>query len=153
MYISNYPQDQRMADERYSRWQGLAIAQLSVAVALVSGVSVSALATAVSFLKNKDFVPAGAFSATFVYSFPLLLLAAISSASAVVSRLLDFRLTARKVRKNEKKDYPRSLTIFWLDPETYGHFTWLFFCASYVALLAGIALIFISVWARYACRF
>lgn len=32
-----------MVDDRYNRWQGLGIAQLSVAVALISGLSVAGL--------------------------------------------------------------------------------------------------------------
>jgi hypothetical protein len=72
-----------MADDRYNRWQGLATTQLSVAVALISGLSVSALAVAMSLLQNNEFVPVGAFKAMFAWSFPLLLLAAVSSSGAV----------------------------------------------------------------------
>src|SRR5437868_4638140 len=100
-----------MADTRYNRWQGLAIAQLSVAVALISGLSISALAVAFSLLQNKDFTPGGKIKLTFILSFPLLLLAAFSSSGAIISRTLDFRLTALKVRKTQDKNYSRSLTL------------------------------------------
>lgn len=142
-----------MADDRYNRWQGLAIAQFSVAVALISGLSVSALAVAMSLLQNKEFVPPGAFKAMFAWSFPLLLLAAVSSSGAVVSRLLDFRLTARKVRKNQKTNYTRSLTMFWLGQEAYGCITWFLFWFSCLAFLAGVALLFASIWSAYVSRF
>jgi hypothetical protein len=142
-----------MADDRYNRWQGLAIAQLSVAVALISGLSVSALAVGMSLLQNKEFVPPGAFNAMFVWSFPLLLLAAVSSSGAVVSRLLDFRLTARKVRKDQKPNYSRSLTMFWLGPEAYGHITWFLFWLGCLAFLAGVVLLFASIWGAYISRF
>lgn len=142
-----------MADTPYVRWQGLAILQLSVAVALISGLSVSALALGMSLLQNKEFVPPGAFAITFVWSFPLLLVAAVASSSAVVSRLLDFRLTARKVRRAKNSNYPRSLTMFWLGPETYGRITWVLFWIGCLAFLAGVACLFSAIWATYACRF
>ncbi|PIY01697.1 MAG: hypothetical protein COZ23_01765, partial [Hydrogenophilales bacterium CG_4_10_14_3_um_filter_58_23] len=116
-----------MADDRYNRWQGLVIAQLSVAVALISGLSVSGLAVGFSLIQIEEFVPCGAFKVMFAWSFPLLLLAALFSCAAVVSRLLDFRLTARKVRKDQKSDYSRPLKIFWLGPEAYGRITWFLF--------------------------
>lgn len=141
-----------MADDRYNRWQGLAIAQLSVAVALISGLSVSGLALGFSLLQNKEFVPCGAFKSMFACSLPFLLLAAVFSFSAVVSRLLDFRLTARKVRKDQKPSYSRPLKLFWLGPEAYGRITWFLFWLSCVALLLGIAFLFASIGGTYADR-
>lgn len=141
-----------MADDRYIRWQGQAIAQLSVAVALISGLSVSSLAVGFSLLQNKDFIPCGAFKAMFAWSFPFLLLAALLSCFAVVSRLLDFRLTARKVRKDKNPDYSRPLTIFWLGPDAYGRITWGMFWFGCIAFLAGVVLLFTSIGATYANR-
>lgn len=141
-----------MADDRYNRWQGLEIAQLTVAVALISGLSVSALAVGLSLLQNKEFVLSGVFKAMFAWSFPLLLLAAVSSSGAVVSRLLDFRLTARKVRNEQNPTYSRSLTMFWLGPEEYGRLTWFLFWLSCLVFLVGVVLLFASIWGTYGCR-
>lgn len=148
-----YLKGQRMVNHRYIRWQGLAIAQLSVAVALISGLSVSALALGMSLLQNAEFVPPGTFRVVFAWSFPLLLLAAVSSCGAVVSRLLDFRLTARKIRKKQNPDYSRSLTLFWLGPEKYSRLTWFLFWLGCLAFLAGVVLLFTSIWAAYAFNF
>jgi len=141
-----------MADDRYNRWQTLAIAQLTVAVALISGFSVSGLAVGLSLLQNEEFVLSGVFKTTFAWSFPLLLLAAVSSSGAVVSRLLDFRLTARKVRKKQKPTYSRSLTMFWLGPEAYSQITWFLFWLGCAAFLVGVVLLFASIWGAYSCR-
>ena len=141
-----------MVDNRYNRWQGLAIAQLSVAVALFSGLSVSALAVGLSLLQNDKFRPCGVFKSLFAWAFPLLLLAAITSVGSVVSRLLDFRLTARKVRKDHKPDYDRSLNIFWLGPDTYGRITWLLFWSSCITFLVGVAFLFASILGAYGNR-
>lgn len=139
-----------MADDRYIRWQGLAIAQLSVAVALISGLSVSSLALGFSLLQNKEFVPCGTFKIMFAWSFPLLLFAALFSCIAVVSRLLDFRLTARKVRKDKNPDCSRPLKIFWLGPDAYGRITWALFWLGCIAFLTGAVLLFASIGATYA---
>jgi len=45
-----------MTDIRYNRWQGLAITQFSVAVALISGLSVASLGIGLSLLQNKEFM-------------------------------------------------------------------------------------------------
>lgn len=141
-----------MADDRYNRWQGLAIAQLSVAVALISGLSVSGLAVGLSLLQNKEFVPGGAFKGMFMWSFPILLLAALSSCISVVSRLLDFRLTARKVRKDKKPDYSRPIKMFWLGPDAYSSITWFLFWVSCMSFLIGVVLLFVSIGATYAAH-
>lgn len=142
-----------MADTPYNRWQSLAIAQLSVAVALISGLSVSALAVGLSLLQNEKFIPCAAFKLMFAWSFPLLLLAAIFSSAAVISRTLDFRLTARNARKNQKPSYTRPLKIFWLGSEAYGRITWFLFWVSCLAFLVGVIFLFSSVWSVYAHRF
>lgn len=141
-----------MADDRYIRWQGLAIAQLTVAVALVSGLSVSSLAVAFTLLQNSDFTPCGISLLMFVASFPLLLIAALSSFVAVVSRTLDFRLTARKVRKDRDPSYSRPLKIFRLDKDEYGKVTWFLFWISCAAFLLGVTSLFVSIGATYASR-
>jgi hypothetical protein len=141
-----------MADTRYNRWQGLAIAQLSVAVALISGLSVAGIGAGLSLLQQKDFLLCGAYKSIFAWSFVFLLFAAIFSCSAVITRLLDFRLTARKVRKEQKKDYNRALTIFWLGPDAYGRATWGLFWLGCVFFVVGVAFLFVSVGATYADR-
>ena len=101
-----------MADDRYNRWQGLGIAQLSVAVALISGLSVAGLGVGLVLLQNQKFLLSAPFKFIFAASLLLLFLAALLSCVAVITRLLDFRLTARKVRKDAKPDYKKPLTMF-----------------------------------------
>jgi hypothetical protein len=141
-----------MSDDRYNRWQGMAATQLSVAVSLLSGLSVSALAFGFSLLQGRDFSPCGVFKSLFIWSLPLLLVAAIASTLVVVSRLLDFRLTARKVRRHQVPSYSRSLTIFRLGPEGYGRLTWFFFWLGCGSFILGISLLFTSIWVTYAGR-
>ena len=140
-----------MADDRYNRWQGLGIAQLSVAVALISGLSVAGLGVGLALLQNKEFLltaPKCIFSASLL----ILLIAALLSCGAVITRLLDFRLTARKVRKDMKPTYDKPLTIFGLDPDGYGRATWGLFWGSCLTFLLGVVLLVVSIGVAYADR-
>src|ERR1700682_4371734 len=141
-----------MADDRYNSWQGLAIAQLSVAVALISGLSVAGLGVGFSLLQSKEFVLTAPFKGVFAASLLLLLIAALLSCGAVITRLLDFRLTARKVRKDTKPTYDKPLTIFWLGPDDYGRATWGLFWTSCFTFAVGVVLLVVSIGAAYAAR-
>lgn len=141
-----------MTDTRYIRWQGLAITQFSVAVALISGLSVAGLGLGLTLLQNKEFVLSGILKPYFAASLALLLGAAFLSCGAVVTRTLDFRLTARKVRKSTKPTYDKSLTIFFVGPEGYGGATWRLFWSSCIAFTGGVFLLVVAVGSTYADR-
>ena len=127
--------------DRFNRWQGLAIGQLSVAVALYSALSIAGLGTGLSLLQNKDFVAALQYKATFASSFVLFFICALTSCAAVVTRTLDFRLTARVARQRSNPQYAKPLTILCLGPEGYGRLTWFFFWVATLSLIgAGAAL-------------
>lgn len=140
-----------MADDRYNRWQGLGIAQFSVAVALISGLSVAGLGVGLSLLQNNEFL-LNAPKCIFPASLLFLLITALLSCMAIITRLLDFRLTARKVRKDLKLTYDRPLTIFWLGPESYGRATWGLFWISCFTFLLGVVLLVVSIGVAYANR-
>lgn len=106
-----------MADERYSRWQSMATGQLSVAVALVSGLAVAGLGGGLSLLQDGAFKLLGGFRYAFIGSILLLMFGALASCGAVITRTLDFRLTARKIRKEKNPNYSKDLTIFGLGPD------------------------------------
>ena len=79
-------------NERYNRWQGLAIAQLSVAVALLSALSVAGLGTGLSLLQSKDFVAALQCRGLFAASLASFLGCAFCSCGAVFSRTEQVRI-------------------------------------------------------------
>lgn len=141
-----------MADDRYNRWQGFAISQLTVAVALISGLSVAGLGLSVSLLKEPTFRLTDPYRCLFALSVFLLLATAVLSCGAVVTRLLDFRLTARKLRKEKHSNYTKSLTLFGIDAETYGRLTWKLFWSSCVSFFFGIALLVATVTSGYSDR-
>lgn len=141
-----------MTDSRYNRWQGLAIVQFSVAVALITAFSAAALGVGLSLLQDKDFPLSPSLHFIFAGSLLLLLCAVFLSCGAVVTRTLDFRLTARKVRKDTSRGYPHSLTIFGVSPDGYGRATWRLFWGGCLALFAGVVLLVVCVGNAYAPR-
>ena len=57
-----------MNHNQYNRWQGLAIAQFSVAVALISGLSVAGLGAGLSLLQDQNFPLTGWWRCAFALS-------------------------------------------------------------------------------------
>lgn len=141
-----------MADTPYVRWQGLAITQMSVAVSLFSGLSIASLGFGFSLLRDDKFVLCDKLHGIFISSLALLLLSSIFSCSVVITRLLDFRLTARKSRKEQKPDYKRSLTIIGLGPDAYGKLTWGLFWLGCVSFFLGIVLLFGTIGIVYGSK-
>lgn len=125
-----------MGNERFVRWQGQTISQLSTALALFSGLSVGALGFLFSLLQDTSFKPTGILALLFCIAFLSLLVASISGSAAVVTRLLDFRLTAQKLRKTNNEP----LTLFGTDASRYGKATWILFWALLVSFTIGILL-------------
>jgi hypothetical protein len=128
------------------------IAQFSVAIALISGLSVAGLGAGLSLLQHEKFAVTGWWKCAFVLSQLLFVIAAFLSCAAVITRTLDFRLTARTVRKSKLPNYNRPLTIFCWGSEGYGRATWWLFWPSCVSLALGAVLLIISIGAGYADR-
>jgi hypothetical protein len=142
-----------MTGSRYNRWQGLAIAQFSVAVALISALSVAGISAGMSLLQNKEFMhelPCKGALAGALLSFAI---AAACSCIAVVTRTLDFRLTARKVRQDRNPGSMRPLTIFGLDAEACGRASWFLFWVSLLSFGVGGLLLATSIVVTYAKHF
>jgi hypothetical protein len=86
----------------------------------------------------------------FASSLPLLLFGAFLSFLAVITRVLDFRLTARKVRKKQNPNYDCALTLFGFDDEAYGKATWRLFWASCFFFMAGMIMLIVTISIAYA---
>lgn len=132
-----------MRTERFVRWQGLAITQLSVAVGLLSGLSIAGIGAGLALLQEQEFILSGPYKAAFAISILLLVVTTFCSCGAVLTRLLDFRLTARKARGK------RPLTIFLRNSDYYSCATWRLFWAGCMCFLIGASLLVTSVGSAY----
>ena len=138
--------------DRFVRWQGQAIAQLSFAINLFLGFAVTALAFTLSFLRESSFTPSRCYAFLYLLSLVLLSAAALCGIGAVVTRLLDFRATANKVRLRQQ--YPISAEIAVLgDYATgLGKATWRLFWFMLGGFTLGIACFAISFFSVYGER-
>lgn len=111
--------------------------QLSTALSLLSGLSVAGLGFLFSLLREKDFSPTGCYATLYLVALTALLIASASGIAAVITRLIDFRLTARKVRQGEV-DEP--LTYFGTNASGYGKATWRLFWSLLISFSVGVLL-------------
>lgn len=125
-----------MTSERFIRWQTQTISQLSTALAVFSGLSVAGLGFLFSLLRDSKFTPTGIMALLFLFAILSLLTASLSGSAALVTRLLDFRLTAKKVRNTG--DEP--LTFFGTDSSGYGRATWRLFWTLIISFCVGVLL-------------
>lgn len=126
-----------MSNERFVRWQSQTIAQLSVALSVFSGLSVAGFGFLLSLLQNQSFKPKGCLAIVFLAALGFFFTAAALSIVALVTRLIDFRLTAQKVRKDPSSE---PLTFFGTDATGYGKATWRLFWSMLVLFSLAIIL-------------
>ena len=133
-----------MADrsERFVRWQGHTMAQMSVVLALFGGIALGGLGLCFSLLQEDSFKPAGSYATVFLLALLALFVAALASIAANVTRLLDFRLTAKNIRSG-KQDEP--LTYFGTDSNNFGKATWRLFWCTAVSLCIAVFLLSIVI--------
>ena len=131
--------DKHLNDLRYIRWQGIAMAQFSVAIALLSGLSISAIGAGLSMLEFDDFAQQVPYQLAFVLALLLFVAAVAFCLMATISRALDFRLTARKVRGRS------DLILFGLNDRQFGRISWLLFWVAVLSFIVGVWLFLTSI--------
>lgn len=124
-----------MNQDRFVRWQGYTMAQLSTALSLLSGLSVAGLAFLFSLLREKDFLPAGFYAVLLLIALTAFFVASVAGTAAVITRLIDFRLTATKVRNGEVEE---PLTFFGTNASGYGKATWRLFWVLVISFSVAV---------------
>ena len=126
-----------LTDPRYVRWQGIAMAQFTVAIALLSALSISMLAAASALVLRNDLPVFGMRGISLGLSMLLLAGAVFLCLITTVSRTLDFRITARKVREKQR------LRMFGMNSYQLGKVSWACFWSAMLLFLGG-SLLFLS---------
>lgn len=112
--------------ERYVRWQNYRINQLTFSINLFLSFAVASLAFVVN-LKVKN--TAGLNAADVLVTIYWWSSSALAGSIATLSRLLDFRYTARKIKDSSVSDKRKAKVL--------GKITWGLFWAQVAAYLAG----------------
>ena len=115
------------------------MAQFSVAIALLSGLSLSGLGAGLSLLQSDDFARRVDYQITFFLAMLSFVVTATLCLASTISRALDFRLTARKVRGHS------DLTFFGLNDRQFGRISWCLFWVAVLSFSFGILLFVVSV--------
>ena len=140
-----------MATDRYIRWQSYTISQLTFALNLFFGMSAGSLAFAFTLIKDKEFILTGCPRLFFQISLISLCVAILTSCGAVVSRLLDFRFTARKIRSDETANNEES-GVYNYKSKILGNLTWRLFWLQLASLSIGLVGLIIGVMFGYGSR-
>jgi len=112
--------------ERYVRWQNYRITQLSFSINLFLGFAVASLAYAVNIkLLSVDGLDKSAVMCSIYWWSG----SAILGCVATVSRLLDFRYTARKIKNSSRCDKCAA--------KVFGKLTWFAFWVQLTSFLVG----------------
>lgn len=122
--------------------------QLTVALNLFLGLSVGSLAFSITLIRDTGFVISGCPKLAFQIGLVSLCLSVFFSCGAVVSRLLDYRYTARKIRADEKEEIEES-GVYKYHSSILGQLTWRFFWSQLVTLIVGMSGLIIGVLSAY----
>jgi hypothetical protein len=111
------------------------MAQLSTALSVLSGLSLAGLGFLFSLLREASFKPTGCVAIVYLLAVAAFFVASVAGVAAVITRLLDFRLTASKVRGSDSEE---PLTMFGTTASGYGKATWRLFWVLVAFLLVGV---------------
>ncbi len=142
-----------MVSDRFIRWQGYAIAQLTFAVNLFLGLSVGSFAFAIALVRDDSFRIVGCYKTIFLVSFVALAISIVVGCGAVVSRVLDFRYTARKVRADDKADPNDESGIYDHRKKFLGRLTWRLFWLQLITLAIGLTALTLTLLSKYSDKF
>lgn len=132
--------------QKFIRWNGYTMAQFAVAIALLSGLSVSAIGAGIALLQNPLVSHAGVHSLAFAISLLFFVATILLTLLSTISRLLDFRMTARKVRGRN------DAMMFGFDDKQFGKISWALFWLSLTVFLFGTFLFVASVCTAFTLQ-
>lgn len=139
-----------MSDERFVRWQGYAISQFTFVLNLFLGLAVGTLAFSVTLLKDDDFVLGSCLKTVFLVSLIALCLSVLAGCCAVVSRLMDFRLTAQNIRQKTNDvggdEFGAYKTKF------LGRVSWGLFWFELATFTLGLAGVVVTIFGKYGSK-
>ena len=127
-----------MSNDRFVRWQEYTISEFTFAINLFFGLAVGALTFSITFVKNDDFFLWPCLRLLFMFGFVSLCFSVFAGCAAVVSRLMDFRLTAQKIKRKSKESNNNELGIFIYKTKLLGRISWRLFWIQLATFIAGL---------------
>ena len=141
-----------MENRRFVRWQRYTIEQLTFALNIFLGLSVGSLAFGIALLQNESFSLSGCSKVAFSGGLVALALSVATGCAAVVTRLLDFRYTARKVRADEKCDPESEAGVYSYRSKILGQLTWRLFWFELFSFSVGLIGLIVALSSKYGAK-
>jgi hypothetical protein len=141
-----------MGNERFIRWQGYTMAQLSFAINLFLGLSTAALGFSVSLLTDEKFVLHGKIKLLFAAAMLSQFVSVAFGIAAVIVRTLDFRNTAQVARKSERGEESGEIVSLRRKVKRLGKATWFSFWTQVAAFALGVVSLVVSIFAAYSSK-
>ena len=126
------------SNDRFVRWQGYALAQLTFSINLFFATALAALGFDLNLVSTLPSQNAGWISCGLLVSSGLLFVSLIAGMGAVISRLVDFRLTARKIRSGDLGAADDELGLIAHKTKALGRSTWRLFWIQVAFLALGL---------------
>ena len=136
--------------ERYIRWQNYRITQLSFSINLFLTFGVASIGFWTKLIMDDNFIIHGTEKSHFYYAFYWLSSSIGSGVFATITRLIDFRYTAFKIRKKYKGSKSKLVNFI---AKYVGHLTWIFFGVQTGSLTIGIFFLLESILAVHMDKF
>jgi hypothetical protein len=136
------PADMAGKKDRCQRWRKIAIDQLGYALNLTLTFAIATLGYCFALLKDRDFAPASSAKCTMILSLLALAFSATCGFTAVVTRLWDFRGTARRAC-----DHPAAPTKDEL--RGLGTLTWVLFYVQLGVFVIGVGALALTLLLTY----
>lgn len=137
--------------DRIIRWQKYTVEQMTFALNLFLGISVGALAYGVSLVKEDHFALPPWRGRVLLIGLVALASSTLSGCLAVVSRLFDFRLTAKKIRADNKFEAGEA-GVYQHKYQFFGKLTWRLFYLQLFTFLIGLFGLIVGLYSRYGYR-
>jgi len=131
------------SDASTVRWQEQAVAQLSFAINLFIGLAMASLGLAFGWMTSKPIT--GSARCLLLVGVSLMLVSLLCGCGATITRLLDFRKTARIARRRERGVTSADLDDLRLSVRELGNATWRLFWLEIGSFVGGTLALVASV--------
>lgn len=132
--------------ENLRRYEALRREQLGAAISLILGLSAAGVGFCISRVVDKDARFSAPGRGYFLIAIIAFAVAVTLGIGATFTRLCDFRLTARKIRRKLRRAPAVELSKLRRRIDALGAWTWCLFTCESVVFAGGILLLAISLW-------
>lgn len=126
------------SDERFVRWQTALRGQLSFLNGLILSISIGILGFLISLLKDSSFTLESCQKCFFTVGLMLIFVSIFLGLLSAFSRLMDFRTTVKKIKKEIEDATSSELIEMKEIMKLYSNWTWILFYSQTIVLFLGI---------------